>query len=121
MLTLRDAHGLPAILHTLDPALDAWIRCHCPDVHLANSQISAALDAFSEEYRKLKAPRKLQWKPSLGSVQLVVSAGGVQRELRVTALQVQSPGQVVVFPQSSVANWMLLLACRMQFAAAAWD
>jgi hypothetical protein len=53
-------------------------------------QISAALDEFSEEYRKLKAPRKLQWKPSLGSVQLVVSAGGVQRELRVTPLQVWS-------------------------------
>lgn len=57
-------------------------------MHLAKEQISAALDAFSDEYRKLKAPRKLQWKPSLGSVQLVVSAGGVQRELRVTALQV---------------------------------
>jgi hypothetical protein len=67
------------------------MSCQWPDSYVAKLQISAALDAFSEEYRKLKAPRKLQWKPSLGSVQLVVSAGGVQRELRVTALQVWTP------------------------------
>lgn len=54
----------------------------------AVTQVSAALEAFSAEYHKLKAPRKLQWKPFLGSVQLVVSAGGVQRELRVAPMQV---------------------------------
>jgi len=51
-------------------------------------QVSAALEAFSAEYHNLKAPRKLQYKPFLGSVQLVITAGGEQRDMRVTPLQV---------------------------------
>ncbi len=34
------------------------------------------LDAYAAKYHSLKAPRKLQWKPNLGTVSLSVSVGG---------------------------------------------
>ena len=47
------------------------------------------LETFGEEYSGLKAPRKLQWKSFLGSVVLVITAGGHQREMRVSMLHVR--------------------------------
>lgn len=43
------------------------------------------LATYGAKYRSLKAPRKLQWKPSLGSVQLELTIGDQTLEFNVRA------------------------------------
>lgn len=54
--------------------------------------MSSQLKAFAAEYHRLKTPRKLVWKPALGSVLVAIQAGATSEELRV------SPSQVPCFP-----------------------
>ncbi|KAL4426176.1 hypothetical protein ABPG77_007458 [Micractinium sp. CCAP 211/92] len=46
--------------------------------------VSAMLATYGAKYRSLKAPRKLQWKPSLGSVQLDLTIGDQTLEFNVS-------------------------------------
>lgn len=48
-------------------------------------QVSAMLATYGAKYRSLKAPRKLQWKPNLGSVQLELTIGDQTLEFNVSA------------------------------------
>ena len=41
------------------------------------------LDTYAAKYRSLKAPRKLQWKPNLGTVRLELAIGGQTLEFNV--------------------------------------
>ena len=44
------------------------------------------LDTYASKYHDLKAPRKLKWKPALGSVTLSVRVGADTVDLTVTPL-----------------------------------
>lgn len=44
------------------------------------------LDTYASKYHDLKAPRKLKWKPALGSVGLTVRVGGDSLDLTVSPL-----------------------------------
>lgn len=50
------------------------------------TQIQAMLDTYASKYHDLKAPRKLKWKMSLGSVSLSIRVGGDKLDLTVTPL-----------------------------------
>lgn len=41
------------------------------------------LATYGAKYRSLKAPRKLQWKPNLGTVQLELAIGDQSLEFNV--------------------------------------
>ena len=43
------------------------------------------LATYAAKYRSLKAPRKLQWKPNLGTVQLELAIGDQTLEFNVSA------------------------------------
>jgi hypothetical protein len=43
------------------------------------------LATYAAKYRSLKAPRKLQWKPNLGTVQLDLAIGDQTLEFNVSA------------------------------------
>lgn len=47
-------------------------------------QVQAMLDTYGAKYRSLKAPRKLQWKPSLGTVSLELAIGDQTLEFSVS-------------------------------------
>ena len=49
-------------------------------------QIQAMLDTYASKYHDLKAPRKLKWRPALGSVSLTIRVGGGSLDLTVTPL-----------------------------------
>ena len=49
-------------------------------------QIQAMLDTYASKYHDLKAPRKLKWKPALGSVTLTIRVGVDMLDLTVTPL-----------------------------------
>ena len=53
-------------------------------------RVAAALKAYGERYETLKAPRKLVWKPALGSVTVSLTVGAQVREFTV------SPGHATV-------------------------
>ena len=42
------------------------------------------LHTYAAKYHSLKAPRKLQWQPNLGTVSLELSIGGQQLEFTVS-------------------------------------
>lgn len=44
------------------------------------------LDTYAGKYHDLKAPRKLKWKPALGSVTLTIKVGSDTLDLSVTPL-----------------------------------
>lgn len=44
------------------------------------------LDTYAGKYHDLKAPRKLKWKPALGSVTLTIKVGSDTLDLTVTPL-----------------------------------
>ena len=44
------------------------------------------LDTYASKYHDLKAPRKLKWKPALGSVTLTIKVGSDSLDLTVTPL-----------------------------------
>ena len=44
------------------------------------------LDTYASKYHDLKAPRKLKWKPALGSVTMSVRVGADTVDLTVTPL-----------------------------------
>lgn len=44
------------------------------------------LDTYASKYNDLKAPRKLKWKPALGSVTLTIKVGSDTLDLTVTPL-----------------------------------
>lgn len=44
------------------------------------------LDTYASKYHDLKAPRKLKWKPALGSVTLTIKVGTDSLDLTVTPL-----------------------------------
>lgn len=44
------------------------------------------LDTYASKYHDLKAPRKLKWKPALGSVTLTIRVGVDMLDLTVTPL-----------------------------------
>lgn len=44
------------------------------------------LDTYASKYHDLKAPRKLKWKPALGSVTLSIKVGNDSLDLTVTPL-----------------------------------
>ena len=44
------------------------------------------LDTYASKYHELKAPRKLKWRPALGSVSLTIRVGGNSLDLTVTPL-----------------------------------
>lgn len=48
-----------------------------------NPQVSAMLSTYAAKYRSLKAPRKLQWRPSLGTVSLDLTIGDQTLEFNV--------------------------------------
>ena len=58
-----------------------WVFTGCCCV-----QIQAMLDTYASKYHDLKAPRKLKWKPALGSVSLTIRVGGDNLDLNVTPL-----------------------------------
>lgn len=45
------------------------------------------MEAYAARYYILKAPRRLVWRPHLGSVDLALTVGGARLELTVTPLQ----------------------------------
>lgn len=47
------------------------------------AQVQAMLATYGAKYRSLKAPRKLQWKPNLGTVQLELAIGDQSLEFNV--------------------------------------
>lgn len=49
--------------------------------------MAGMLERYGARYHSLKAPRKLQWKHSLGSVQLELTVGSQSLELSVTPAQ----------------------------------
>ena len=53
----------------------------CPP--LLPPQVSAMLATYAAKYRSLKAPRKLVWRPSLGTVQLELAIGEQRLEFNV--------------------------------------
>lgn len=44
------------------------------------------LDTYANKYHDLKAPRKLKWRPALGSVSLTIRVGTNSLDLTVTPL-----------------------------------
>lgn len=78
-------------------------------------QVAAHLAAFGEEYTRLKTPRRLMWKSSLGSVLLTLTAGGTTEELRVSPAQA---GLILLF--SSHEQWQLTeVAAELETSVAA--
>lgn len=49
-------------------------------------QIQAMLDTYANKYHELKAPRKLKWRPALGSVSLTIRVAGSSLDLTVSPL-----------------------------------
>ena len=49
-------------------------------------QLQAMLDTYASKYHDLKAPRKLKWKPALGSVTLTIKVGSDTLDVTVTPL-----------------------------------
>jgi len=50
-------------------------------------KVQAVMDLYNEQYHSLKAPRKLIWKPSLGSVDVELQLADRTLNLKVTPLQ----------------------------------
>lgn len=50
------------------------------------AQVQAMLDTYGSKYHDLKAPRKLKWRPALGSVTLTIRVGSDTMDLTVTPL-----------------------------------
>ncbi len=46
-------------------------------------QVRGMLTTYGAKYRSLKAPRKLEWKPNLGAVQLELTIGDQNLEFNV--------------------------------------
>lgn len=78
-------------------------------------QVTAHLHAFGDEYHRLKTPRRLVWKSSLGSVLLTLTAGGTTEDIRVSPAQA---GFILQF--SSREQWQLPdLAAELETSVAA--
>lgn len=59
----------------------------CPDsCVLVLWQMQEKFDAYANRYYILKAPRKLQWQPHLGTVEFTLTIGDAQREFCVSPL-----------------------------------
>ena len=64
------------------------------------------LDTYASKYHDLKAPRKLKWKPALGSVSLTIKVGGDSLDLNVTPLHATI---IMHFQVNSFCSLFLLL------------
>ena len=62
------------------------------------SDVSAMLVTYGAKYRSLKAPRKLEWKPNLGSVQLELTIGDQQLDVSVSYPFLASSPEHLLFP-----------------------
>ncbi|KAA6417838.1 MAG: anaphase-promoting complex subunit 2-like [Trebouxia sp. A1-2] len=80
----QDAVSISPLTSTVTSAL-FWPPHHQDTLKLP-SQIQAMLDTYASKYHDLKAPRKLKWKPALGSVSLTIRVGGDNLDLNVTPL-----------------------------------
>ncbi|KAK9825161.1 hypothetical protein WJX81_008683 [Elliptochloris bilobata] len=63
-------------------------------------RVQAQMDAYAARYYILKAPRRLVWRPHLGSVDLVLTVGSRRLELTVTPLQA-----ALLLPFQEKAEW----------------
>ena len=54
-------------------------------------QVQGMLNTYAVKYQSLKAPRKLQWLPNLGTVSLELSIGDQQLEFTVRSERTAEP------------------------------
>lgn len=70
------------------PLTGCGVKVHSHGLRLCvYGQMAELLDRYGSRYHSLKAPRKLQWKHSLGTVLLEVTVGSQSLELSVTPAQ----------------------------------
>ena len=77
------------------------------------SQVQAMLDTYGSKYHDLKAPRKLKWRPALGSVTLTIRVGSDTLDLTVTPLH----ATIIMHFQVTITSPFCLAQCSCkQFA-----
>lgn len=71
-------------------------------------QIQAMLDTYASKYHELKAPRKLKWRPALGSVSLTIRVGGSSLDLTVSPLHA-----TIILHFQERASWRASELCKL--------
>ncbi|KAK9820288.1 hypothetical protein WJX72_008627 [[Myrmecia] bisecta] len=64
------------------------------------AQVQIMLDTYAAKYHSLKAPRKLVWKPHLGTVKLAITIGDRTTDFTVSPLQA-----VLIMAFQTVSSW----------------
>ncbi|EFJ49123.1 hypothetical protein VOLCADRAFT_80889 [Volvox carteri f. nagariensis] len=85
----QPASPIGSAFHLLSAAIISylfWPRQEDPTGLVLPAEIRTAMETYEQRYHHLKTPRKLRWRPHLGSVDLDVSAGGVTASFSVSPL-----------------------------------
>ncbi|DBA88589.1 hypothetical protein WJX77_003031 [Trebouxia sp. C0004] len=117
----QDPVSIAPLTSTVTSAL-FWPPHHQDTLKLP-SQIQAMLDTYASKYHDLKAPRKLKWKPALGSVSLTIRVGGDNLDLNVTPLHatiIMHFQEQSSWKASELAKLMELAVPKLRMGAIFW-
>lgn len=117
----QDAASIAPLTSTVTSAL-FWPP-HQQDNLKLPAQVQAMLDTYGSKYHDLKAPRKLKWKPTLGSVTLAIRVGSDTLDLTVTPLHatiIMHFQEKVSWRGSELAKLMELPLPKLRMGAIFW-
>ncbi len=91
------------------PCSDATVWCWCEqeEKFTLPAEVQEQLEAYAARFFVLKTPRKLLWRPDIGTVSLFLTVGDQTLDLTVSPVQATILMHFRVRPLSAFVHWQV--------------